>query len=139
MKKTSLLFALCSLLFLTACMYGNHPNSERFFANADITQVDWTEVNARGSACQWNWFGLIPTGSNSLPRAVENADIARLAFVDTDTIVFFPLFIAECTNVWGVKTDAATEREARIATEREARRAARRPLPTLADYNGGFE
>jgi hypothetical protein len=129
MKK---LLALAPALALSACMYGNPPNYERLFGNADITKIDWTTVDAEGSACQYNWFGFIPTGSNSVARAVENGDIARIAYIDTDTVVMFPLFIAECTNVYGEKSAVAREREARIAAERAARRARRNNAPASA-------
>ena len=137
MKK---FLALPLVLALGACMYGNPVNYERHFGNADITAIDWTVVDGQGSACQYNWLGFIPTGNRSVARAVEHGDLARIKFIDTDTIVMFPLFIAECTNVWGIRTDEARIREERIRVEREARRANNRlfghgsqPPLTLSD------
>ncbi|MCL2737249.1 MAG: TRL-like family protein [Alphaproteobacteria bacterium] len=128
MKK---LIMLAPVLALSACMYGNPANYERYFGNADISQIDWTRVDAEASACQYNWFGFIPTGNRSVARAVEQGNIARIAYIDSDTVVLFPLFIAECTNVYGERTVEARERDERIAAERAARRAARNPRPPI--------
>ena len=130
-KKMNKLLAIVPALALSACMYGNPPNYERYFGNADISKIDWTTVNAEGSACQYNWLGFIPTGNRSVARAVEHGDIARIAYIDTDTVVMFPLFVAECTNVWGEKSAAAREREERIAAERAARRNRRSNAPSM--------
>ncbi|MCL1786044.1 MAG: TRL-like family protein [Alphaproteobacteria bacterium] len=129
MKK---LFALALVPALSACMYGNPPNYERYFGNADISKVDWTKVDAEASACQYNWLGFIPTGNQSVARAVEYGDIAKIAYVDTDTVAIFPLFVAECTNVYGEKSVEAKERDTRIAEERAERRA-RRNAPAETD------
>jgi len=133
MKKIASVIALTAL---AGCMYGNPANYERYYGNADITKIDWNKVDAEASACQYNWLGFLPTGNQSLARAVEYGDIAKIAYVDTDTIIVFPLFIAECTNVYGTKSDEAKEREARIAAEREARRNRNRsvsPAAIIAD------
>lgn len=126
MKKIT---AITSALALSACMYGNPPNYERYFGNADISKIDWTRVDAEASACQYNWLGFIPTGNRSVARAVEHGEIARILYIDSDTVMLFPLFVAECTNVYGEKSDEAKERQARIAAERAARRERRRGAP----------
>ena len=100
MKKTlSVAAALC----LGACVYGNPVNNEGFFANSDITKVEWARVGGRGTSCQTNWFfGLIPFGSNSLASAVERGGITKVAYVDTDMVLYLPLLMTrECTNVYG--------------------------------------
>jgi hypothetical protein len=100
MKKTlSVAVALC----LSACVYGNPVNNEGFFANSDITKVEWARVGGKGSSCQTNWFfGLIPFGSNSLASAVERGGITKIAYVDTDSVLYLPLLMTrECTNVYG--------------------------------------
>lgn len=97
MKKA---LALVSVIALAACTYGNPVNNEQFFKEADITAVDWSKVNADGYACQTNILYFIPVGDNSLPRAVNDAKVKKIAYVDTDTTVY-PLFSRECTNVWG--------------------------------------
>jgi hypothetical protein len=134
-KTMKQLLALTLALALSACMYSNPANYERYYGNSDITKVDWTKIDSEASACQYNWLGFIPTGNQSLARAVEYGDIAKIVYVDTDTVVMFPLFIAECTNVYGTKSDEAKDREARIAAEREARRTQRRgnAPETIAD------
>jgi len=138
--KRFLAFALA--FALTGCMYGNPPNHLGKFGNADITQIDWTTVDTEASACRYRWLFIIPTGNNTLPRAVEHGEIATIAYVNTDTIVLFPLFMAECTNVWGTRSDEARARELAIAEAREIRaaeRAARRArtpaMSPVTDYD----
>jgi len=128
-RKMKKITAITSALALSACMYGNPPNYERYFGNADISKIDWTRVDAEASACQYNWLGFIPTGNRSVARAVEHGEIARILYIDSDTVMLFPLFVAECTNVYGEKSDEAKERQARIAAERAARRERRRGAP----------
>jgi hypothetical protein len=94
---------------LGACVYGNPVNNERLYANADITKVDWSRIDGKGSSCQTNWFfGLMPVGSNSLASAVERGELARVSYVDTDTVLYAPLLMTrECTNAYGELTPAA--------------------------------
>ena len=98
-----------ALVLLGACVYGNPVNHEKFYSTADITKVDWARVDGKGSSCQTNWFfGLIPLGSNSLASAVERAELSKVAYVDTDTVLYLPLLMTrECTNVYGELTPAA--------------------------------
>ncbi|MCL2018030.1 MAG: TRL-like family protein [Alphaproteobacteria bacterium] len=104
MKKV---ITLSAAFALGACVYGNPANYERYYGNADISKVDWTKVDSRGSSCQTNFLGFIPVGSQSVPAAVKNGNLAKVAYVDTDTVVAFPLFVRECTNVWGEKSTEA--------------------------------
>lgn len=103
------LMSLCAILGLGACVYGNPVNYENFFSQSDITKVDWSKVDGKGSSCQTNWFfGLITAGSNSLASAVERAEISKIAYVDTDTVLYLPLLMTrECTNVYGELTPSA--------------------------------
>jgi TRL-like protein family len=111
MKK---IIQLSAILMLGACVYGNPINYEKFYTNADITKVDWTKVDGQGSSCQTNWFfGLLPFGDNSVAVAVENAEIARISYIDTDSVLYLPLLMSrECTNVWGELTPEARAAEA---------------------------
>ena len=93
--------ALSAAAALGACVYGNPANYERYFGNADIGKIDWTKVNAKGSSCQTNWLGFIPAGNMSVPSAVKRGNLAKVAYVDTDTVVVFPILVRECTNVYG--------------------------------------
>ena len=97
--------ALC----LGGCVYGTPVNNEGFYSNADITKVDWSRVDGKGSSCQTNWlFGLIPAGDNSLASAVARGDIAKIAYVDTDWVLYLPLLMSrDCTNVYGELTPIA--------------------------------
>ena len=122
MKKT---VSLLSVLALGACVYGTPVNNEGFYGEMDITNVDWSEVNASGSSCQTNWLFFIPAGDNSVPAAVKNAKIKKLSYVDTDYALYFPLLSRECTNVWGVKElmyglpdipETTTVKPAKVAT-----------------------
>lgn len=98
MKKT---LSVLSAVALGACVYGTPVNNEGFYSEMDLTTVDWTAINKSGSSCQTNLFGIIPFGDNSLPTAVKSAKIEKLAYVDTDYALYFPLLSRECTNVWG--------------------------------------
>jgi hypothetical protein len=106
MKK---ILSLGMILGLGACVYGNPVNYEKFYGNTDITKIDWSKVDGQGSACQTNWFfGLLPLGDNSVPAAIESAEIAKVAYIDTDTSLYLPLLMTrECTNVWGELTPSA--------------------------------
>jgi hypothetical protein len=106
MKKIMLLGAVTAL---SACVYRSPVNYERFYSNADITKVDWSKVDGKGSSCQTNWFfGLLPAGNNSLSSAVERGEIAKISYVDTDTVLYLPLLMTrDCTNVYGELTPAA--------------------------------
>ena len=108
MKK---LAKIIPLLMLGACVYGSPVNYEKFYGNSDITKVDWSRVDGRGSACQTNWFfGLLPFGDNSVPTAIERAELAKVSYIDTDTVFYLPLLMTrDCTNVWGELTPAARE------------------------------
>ncbi|MDR2770015.1 MAG: hypothetical protein LBB08_01035 [Rickettsiales bacterium] len=105
MKKIWLMLAAA----LGACTYNKEVNFERFYGNADITKVDWSKVDGRGSSCQTNWlFGLLPAGNNSVASAVESAELSKVAFVNTDWTLYLPLLMTrECTNVWGELTPSA--------------------------------
>ena len=99
MKKS---ISLLSVLALGACVYGTPINNEGFYTEMDLATIDWSAVNKSGHACQTNLFGLIPFGDNSLPTAVKNAKIEKLAYVDTDYALYFPILSRDCTNVWGM-------------------------------------
>ena len=93
---------LLPIVFLGACVYNNAPNAERFYVGADINAVDWTRVNAKGRACETMWLWSIPVGDNSVATAVENGQIARIAYIDSDTMLALPLpMVRRCTNVYG--------------------------------------
>jgi hypothetical protein len=94
---------IAGVLSLGACVYGSPVNYEKFYANSDITKVDWSKADGKGSSCQTNWlFGLLPAGSNSLASAVRSAGISKIAYVDTETVLYLPLLMTrECTNVYG--------------------------------------
>ena len=98
MKKSLLIL---SALSLGACVYGTPVNQEGFYTEMDLTTVDWASVNKSGSSCQTNLFFFIPFGDNSVPTAVKDAKIEKLAYVDTDYTLYFPIMSRECTNVWG--------------------------------------
>ena len=106
MKK---ILSITSVLTLGACIYNNPVNNEKFFSNADITKVDWSRVDGKGSSCQTNWFfGLIPFGDNSVASAVQIAEVSKVAYVSTDVVLYLPLLMTrECTNVWGELTPSA--------------------------------
>jgi len=127
------LLNLAPVLALAACVHGNPVNNENFFGMADVTKVDWTKVDGRGSSCQTNWFfGLLPTGSNSLASAVERGDIARIAYVDTDTELYLPLLMyRDCTNVYGELKPAARAAMARHSAEDNRNRAGRGGTPPM--------
>jgi hypothetical protein len=105
-KKIS---GLAAIAALGACTYGNPVNYENFYGKSDVSKIDWTKVDGKGSSCQTNWFfGLLPFGDNSVASAVESAEIAKISYVDTDTTLYLPLLMfRECTNVWGELTPAA--------------------------------
>lgn len=111
-----------SVLALGACTYSAPLNNEGFYSEMDLTAVDWSTVNRSGSACQLNIFGLIPVGDNSVPRAVKNAKIEKLLYVDTKYTLYFPVMSRECTNVWGMGmgsapvTTATTSQSAKAQT-----------------------
>jgi len=106
MKK---ILKIVPVLALGACIYNNPVNNEKFFSNADITKVDWSKVDGKGSSCQTNWFfGLVPFGDNSVASAVQIAEISKIAYVSTDVVLYLPLLMTrECTNVWGELTPSA--------------------------------
>ena len=100
MKKT---ISILSVLALGACVYGTPVNNEGLYTEMDLTTVDWTAVNKHGRACQTNLFGVIPFGDKSVPTAVRNGKIQYLSYVDTDSVMYFPLILSkECTNAWGI-------------------------------------
>ena len=99
--------SVLSALALGACVYGSPVNQEGLYTEMDLNKVDWSAVNKSGSACQTNLFFLIPFGDNSVPTAVQDAKIDKLAYVDTDYSLYFPIMSRECTNVWGTGRDAA--------------------------------
>jgi len=118
MKKVIVLSAVVAL---GACTYGNPPNYERYYGNADISRVDWTRVDAKGKACQTNWLGFIPTGSQSVARAVERGNLARVVYIDTETIVMWPIFVRDCTNVYGQGALVGLQYGTAPITEQEGR------------------
>ena len=142
MKK---ILTITSVLALGACVYNNPVNNEKFFSHADITKVDWTKVDGKGSACQTNWFfGLMPFGDNSVASAVRRAEISKVAYVSTDTVLYLPLLMTRnCTNVWGELTPAARSNAAffdNFEDERPRRAAAPAPRPAvtataMSDYD----
>ncbi|MDR0803685.1 MAG: TRL-like family protein [Rickettsiales bacterium] len=91
---------ILAILGLGACTYGGTANQEKFFTEADITKVDWSTVNANGYACQTNLLYILPVGDKSLPNAVEDGNITKIAYIDTDSTIY-PFFSRDCTNVWG--------------------------------------
>ena len=105
MKNT---FKLIFTLMLGACVYSNPVNYEKLYST-DLNKIDWSKVDGEGSSCQTNWFfGLIPFGDNSVASAVANAEISKIAYVDTDTVIYIPgIMYRDCTNVWGELTPSA--------------------------------
>lgn len=99
MKKIT---SLLSVLALGACVYGTPVNNEGFYTEMDLSNVDWSQVNRKGYTCQTNWFFIIPFGDNSVPTAIKSAKVKKVAYIDTDYALYFPLFSRECTNVWGM-------------------------------------
>ena len=122
-------------LALGACVYGSSPNSEGFYGNADITKVNWSKVDGKGTSCQTNWFlGLFPVGSNSVATAVDRGDIAKIAYVETDTVLYLPiLMFRNCTNVYGELTPAA--RTAQMFSRPTPAASAATPTPAKSDYD----
>jgi hypothetical protein len=55
----------------------------------------------------------LPFGDNSVASAVQIAEISKIAYVSTDTVLYLPLLMTrECTNVWGELTPSARRSQA---------------------------
>ena len=134
MKK---LLSMFMTLALGACVYGGAVNNEGFYGNTDITKIDWTKVDGKGSSCQTNWFfGLMPFGNKSVASAVESADLARVWYVDTETVLYWPLLMArDCTNVYGELTPVARAARDYRHIGREPRAATAGVANTASDYD----